>query len=335
MKTRSGPRRARWISVTLVALVLLSGLAAAAPAYAYTISGTVTSAANSQPVFDAELQLWKWSTESQSWVRPGFYTGSGIDGSYSFNFSDDGTYTVQCYNTDGFAEQWWNAVPTQGLASSIVVPGGTLTDIDFVLWAAKAETDLTLDAPTTCAYKSATLTGSLTSDTTGLAGKKVTIKYWTATGWKAAGSDTTDAAGLYTLHVTPAKATTYQAVFAEDATYAGTTSPTASVLPRVYLTKPAGPATARTSTTFTSALYLKPRHTAGTRPVSIECQRYESGKWVTKKSVKAKAANYSTYTKCTARVQLGLKGSWRIRAVHAEDAQNAKTTTSWRTIKVS
>lgn len=125
------------------------------------------------------------------------------------------------------------------------------------------------------------------------------------------------------------------AVFAEDATYAAAASASAMVLPRVYLTKTSGPTRARTTTIFTSSCFLKPRHAAGTYPVSIECQRYVSGKWVTKQTVKAKAANYSTYTKCSARAQLGTKGSWRIRAVHAQDSLSAKTLGAWRSIKVN
>ena len=50
--------------------------------------------------------------------------------------------------------------------------------------------------------------------------------------------------------------------------------------------------------------------------------------------MKAKAANYSTYTKCSARIRLSKKGSWRILAVHAADALNASTTSVWRAIKV-
>jgi hypothetical protein len=332
MKRRSSPRSARWL---VAALVVLGCLIFAAPALAHSISGTVTSFATGQPVFGAELQLWKWSTTSSVWVRPGVYAVSSADGTYALSFNDDGQYRVQCYNTPGFAEQWWYQAASIDGATTITVPGDTLTGIDFALTSPKPATSLAMDLPATCAYRALTVSGHLTSGTTPLAGKTVVIKYADSSDMGILAEVTTNAAGLFTYPANPAVSTTYQAVFEGDGDYAACDTPLAVVLPRVYLTKPTGPAATRTTTTFTAACYLKPRHTAGTYPVTIQCQRSISGKWVTKKTVKAKATNYSTYTKCAVRIRLGTKGTWRIRSVHARDAQNAMTTSAWRTIKVT
>jgi hypothetical protein len=68
--------------------------------------------------------------------------------------------------------------------------------------------------------------------------------------------------------------------------------------------------------------YLKPRHTAGTFPVRIYKYRYVSGKWKSYGYVRAKASNYSTYTKYSASVKLPYKGKWRLRAYHPADAKH-------------
>lgn len=311
-------------------------LAAATTAPAHTISGTVTSAVGGGAISGAALQLWYWDQTDQAWYRKGIYASSAADGAYALSFYDDGTYRVQCYNTPGHADQWWDHVATADQATSLTVPGATLTGIDFALAATKAATNLTLAAPAVSTYRAVTLTGLLT-DAGGIAlsGETVTIRAATTGSFADIGSAITDGAGEYSFEAKPGVKTTYQAFFAEDAVYGAATSVPVEVLPRVYLTKPTGPAHAGLTTIFTSVSDIMPRHTAGTFPVYIECQRYESGNWVTKKKVKAKAATYLTkYSRCSARIQLGAAGSWRIRAVHASDALNATTASTWRPITV-
>ena len=323
--------------LAIAAIVVCCVLTLAAPALGYTIGGTVTAFGTGDPVSGVELQLWNYSTTSSSWVRSGIYAESGADGTYALNFYDLGQYRVQCYNSDVYAEQWWNQAATMELATVITVPGDALTGIDFVLNPQKTATSISLSGPSVCAYRSAKLTGSLKdAGDQPLGGKTVKIQASSAgSDWTDAGTATTTDAGAYTFSATPSRATSYRAVFAEDATYAGATSGVASVLPKVSLSKPTGPTTTRTTTTFTCTTLLKPRHTAGTYPVTFQCQRLVSGHWLTKKTVKAKASNSSSYTKCTARIRLGTKGSWRIRAEHAADAANARTLSAWRSTKVS
>jgi hypothetical protein len=61
---------------------------------------------------------------------------------------------------------------------------------------------------------------------------------------------------------------------------------------------------------------LKPRHTAGTYPVRIYKYRYVSGKWKPYGYVKARVANYSSYSRYSKALSFPARGKWRIRAYH-------------------
>ena len=85
-------------------------------------------------------------------------------------------------------------------------------------------TSLSLDAPSPCGYRSAKLSGFLGyADTTGtivpLAGKKVTIQYYSAGSWKYLVQATTSATGTYVLTVKPKVKTTYRARFTKASFY--------------------------------------------------------------------------------------------------------------------
>jgi hypothetical protein len=58
------------------------------------------------------------------------------------------------------------------------------------------------------------------------------------------------------------------------------------------------------------------KHTAGTTAVTLQFYRYESGKWVLKKSVAAKASTILTFSKYSASTFVPYTGSWRVRAQH-------------------
>ncbi len=73
--------------------------------------------------------------------------------------------------------------------------------------------------------------------------------------------------------------------------------------------------------------FLKPRHYG--YPVRVQAYRYErqrNGKylWKLRYTFSAKASNYSSYTKYTAKVKLAYAGKWKFRAYHA-DAGHAPT----------
>jgi hypothetical protein len=67
---------------------------------------------------------------------------------------------------------------------------------------------------------------------------------------------------------------------------------------------------------------LKPRHTKGSTPVRIYKYRLVNGNWKSYGYHKAKASNYSTYTKYSASVRLTKRGVWRLRAYHLADSKH-------------
>jgi len=88
---------------------------------------------------------------------------------------------------------------------------------------------------------------------------------------------------------------------------------------------PSAPSTMYVNRSKTVYSYLKPRHTAGTYPVRIYKYKKVNGSWRSYGYVKAKAQNYSDFTKCVASVKLPSKGSWRLRAYAVADASHAAT----------
>ena len=130
------------------------------------------------------------------------------------------------------------------------------------------------------------------------------------------------------------KKTYYRASFAGDGVYKATTPTVTSVRPKVYLGTPKASSKMRYRRSYTVSGYLKPRHTARSKPVKLLAYRYQRGKWVYRKSYYGKAYNYSSYTKYKASVKLPYKGRWRIRAYHASDSLNYKTYSRYRYVTV-
>lgn len=108
------------------------------------------------------------------------------------------------------------------------------------------------------------------------------------------------------------------------------------VVPQVSISNPYAPSTMYRTRYYTVYGYLKPRHTAGTKPVKIFRYRLVSGKWKQYGTyVWAKASNYSSYTKYSASVKLPYAGRWRLRAYHAADAgQPAKWSSGYDYVTV-
>ena len=150
----------------------------------------------------------------------------------------------------------------------------------------------------------------------------------------------TTPSGAFAFVVAPSTATCYRVVFAgSSCRYLASASQAVCVAPRVYLSTPTAPAIASRSKSFFSYALLKQRHAAGGYPAKLQCDRYERQSngtytWVLRKTVSAKAANYSAYTKVTAAVSLPLSGRWRIRAYHPADSLNAETCSGYRYLNV-
>jgi len=141
--------------------------------------------------------------------------------------------------------------------------------------------------------------------------------------------------GIATLTVKPGSKTYYRARFLGDASFlAAPETPTVVVTPKVYLTAPSVPSSMVCNKAYLVSGYLKPRHASGVYYVRLEAQRYESGTWVTKRTVKAKNANYSTYTKYVGSLALNLPGKWRVRAYAPADTLHALTYTGFKYVSV-
>ncbi len=87
-------------------------------------------------------------------------------------------------------------------------------------------------------------------------------------------------------------------------------------LRKAWVSKPKAPKAVRRGKVARAWGCLKPRHKARTYPVRVYKERYVSGKWRKAGYVKARASNYYSYSKYTARMKFGKRGKWRLRAYH-------------------
>ena len=94
---------------------------------------------------------------------------------------------------------------------------------------------------------------------------------------------------------------------------------------RVTVGNPVAPKTMSRSRSSIVTCTVKPRHTAGTFPVRIYKYRSVAGKWRSYGYVKAKASDYRTYTRCSCKVKLPSKGTWRLRALAQADTYHKAT----------
>ncbi len=85
---------------------------------------------------------------------------------------------------------------------------------------------------------------------------------------------------------------------------------------KAWVSKPTAPKTMRRGKAARVRGFLKPRHKAGTYPVRVYKERYVSRKWRKAGYVRARASNYSSYSRYTASVKFGQRGKWRLRAFH-------------------
>jgi beta propeller repeat protein len=185
----------------------------------------------------------------------------------------------------------------------------------------------------------ARVTGHLvTDDGEMLPGRTIRIDRSTnGVSWTAAATVVTNASGAFAW-TTPALATRvwYRPFFAGEAAYLSCTGAGVAVTPKAYLPASWVPAGITKNVAFTSAGYIKPRHVAGTYPVSLQffhSERQTNGAyaWILRRSVSAKASDYLTYTRYSAATTLPYAGSWRVRAYHAADTANAATYSAYTT----
>ncbi len=93
--------------------------------------------------------------------------------------------------------------------------------------------------------------------------------------------------------------------------------------PAHRVSNPVAPSTMSHARFYTVYATLVPQHAEGSHPVRIYKHRRVGGRWRACGYVLARASNYSSYTKCTARMKLTLKGRWRLRAYARADADHS------------
>lgn len=194
-------------------------------------------------------------------------------------------------------------------------------------------TTLTSTSKTLSTYgQSTAVSGVLKVDGAPLPGRRVDLYTCSTAGGtyvKTNSGATTASNGTFSITVRPTSTTYYKVRSAVDATtQASASSASVKIVPRPAVGSPHAPSSMRRSTYYTVYGYLKPKHTAGTYPVRIYLWRYVSGSWRSYGYVKAKAANYSSYTKYSTRMRLTSSGKWRLRAYHPADAGQASAWSS-------
>ncbi len=154
--------------------------------------------------------------------------------------------------------------------------------------------------------------------------------------WTPADETTTTLAGGYEFAHKPAAATDYRVQYAGEAgVYTFVTSDVVRVAPKVYLTRPSTPSHAHQYVKFTSVGYLRPRHSSGSHVVKIYAQRYEHGRWVTRKSFSTTTSTYNaTTSRYSARFSLPYTGKWRLMSRYAATSKYAATDSVFRYVTV-
>jgi len=127
----------------------------------------------------------------------------------------------------------------------------------------------------------------------------------------------------------------FRAVFGGGPGYASSETLGKSMTPKTWLSPVSASSTMYRNRAYTVTGTMKPRHTAGTYAAEVQAYRYESGTWVLRKTVWAKASNLYSYSKLTASISLPSAGRWKLRFRHKADALNALNySTVWEYVTV-
>jgi hypothetical protein len=170
------------------------------------------------------------------------------------------------------------------------------------------------------------------SDGAPAVGVVLTVQYsYDAKIWSTLTTLNTDALGNANYAYQPSRIVYVRVSAAGNDHYLATTGPALRLLVSPSMGIPSTPAKVTHSRSFTIYGYLKPRHASGAKNVSLKIYRQVSGKWKLYKTVSAKNANYSSYTKYSVSTSVPYKGSWRVYAYYAGTSSFAAFTTGYRT----
>jgi hypothetical protein len=166
-----------------------------------------------------------------------------------------------------------------------------------------------------------------------LPNQQVRVQKYTSSGWRTVKTLTTSATGYVSWTTAPRSKTKYRLRYrGQDSEYGPAKSAAVTVSPKAYLSAPSA---ARYGVrAYKLKSYLKPRHKAGSYPVRMYRWKYVGGKWVSYGYVRAKAYDYSTYSKVKVKHRFPSKGKWRIKAIHPEDSRHLKSKSSYTYLTV-
>lgn len=220
------------------------------------------------------------------------------------------------------ADNGWTGVDRMGYRVQDALGMSVWTTVTISVRAPVTPSPTSLDATLTygTAYQFA---GTLTSQDTSLAGQPVVLETSPdgVTFTASAVTTTTRSDGTFAFAAQkPSRTTWYRAAFAETSVYQDAVSTAAKVTVRPSVGTPKAPSTMYRSHYYTVYGYLKPRHSSGTYPIRIYRYRYVSGHWKSYGYVKAKASNYSSYTKYSVKTSLRYSGRWKVRAYAPADS---------------
>lgn len=161
-----------------------------------------------------------------------------------------------------------------------------------------------------------------------LAGKPVVIEQSTdGSTWRPIETTCTCDAGSAVAALSPTRKVYVRATFPGDALLPARSSAPVRILPMARVGPPGMPATVRVGASIDATGVLLPRHRVGSRALIVQAQRLESGRWVTRARFPGYALPGGAYR---VRIAIPSRGAWRVRAHHAEDAQNAAKSSAWR-----
>jgi Carboxypeptidase regulatory-like domain len=173
--------RSGWAAVLALAALLCLAAVAPASALAGSIEGTVTDAASTEPIEDAEVCAWPLSIEEEGEeVAAGGCTVTGPDGTYAFLSQPTGEYEVEFW-AEGYVTQFYDGKENWWEADPVLVGSGATTEID-------AEMD-----------REAGIEGTVTRSSDGEPVGEVTVCAWRIDPVEYAGCEWTGPDGSYLL----------------------------------------------------------------------------------------------------------------------------------------
>jgi len=243
---------------------------------------------------------------------------------------------IEALGADGRAEN--DCLPNFLGVSSTPIDGAGNDHFDATIAPVVTTLSLRSSTPITVNYGVLSGMSALLADDDGnpISGQPVELwRSFNNTTWSRVTTVTTDAQGVATSMNYPMERNTYfKMVFpgSEPDLLAGSESGVRTVMCRAYLSTPS--ATRRSGRTYRFSGYLKPRHTAGSYAVRTYVDRYQGGRWVTRRIRYTQVSNYSTYSRYSIDLLLPQNGRWRVREYHA-DSSHAPTWSSYRYFTVN